>query len=238
MAVVGDDNRNDGDASLNGEMESALLERQKDGILGVASGAFGEHVDALALGLDFLGGALHGGASILGVCAVDEDGAAEGHEPAEEGHMLKLCLCCDGAVFGEHGAEHQDVEFGLVVSNEDCGARGAEDIVLVLDDKVDAGGEAHDDVERASGGPLGNLALATEGEDNGSKDAIDGDDKEREVGGERAGDKGRLGEDGGQHEEGRGDDDVTDEELDEVVEEEDHFMAGWGGRKRNRKRDV
>lgn len=228
VAVVGDNDGNNGNASLDSEVEGALLKRQQDGILGIASSAFGEHVDALFLGLDLLGGALHGGAGILGVCAVNEDGAAERHEPAEEGDMLELSLCRDGAVLGEHGAEHQDIELGLVVSNEDGGAGGAEDVVGVLDDKVDAGSEAHDDVECASRGPLGNLALAADGEDNGGEDAIEGDEEEREVGGERAANKSRLGEDGGQHEEGRGDDDVSDEEPGEVVEEEVHFMVlGW-----------
>lgn len=65
MAVVCDDDGDNRNARLHGEMESTLLERQKRGLLGVAPGALGEHVDALLLGLNLLGGPLHGLTGVL-----------------------------------------------------------------------------------------------------------------------------------------------------------------------------
>lgn len=65
VAVVGDDAGDDGDAGLDGEVKRALLEGQQSGLLCVAAGALGEHVDALALGANLLGGALHGLAGVL-----------------------------------------------------------------------------------------------------------------------------------------------------------------------------
>lgn len=82
MAVVCDNNGHNGHARLYSKVESTLLERQQHRFLCVATRALGEHVDALAFRLDLVGGAVHGGASALTVLAIDEDCAAEGHEPA------------------------------------------------------------------------------------------------------------------------------------------------------------
>lgn len=84
-------------------MESSLLERQQRRLFGVASRSFGEHVDALLLVLDLAGSTLHSFASVLRVLAIDEDGAAEGHEPAEERHALESRLGGHTAVLGKHG---------------------------------------------------------------------------------------------------------------------------------------
>ena len=65
MAVVGDDAGHNGDPGLDGEVKGALLKGQQGGLLGVAASALGEHVDALALGADLVGGALHGAAGVL-----------------------------------------------------------------------------------------------------------------------------------------------------------------------------
>lgn len=214
-------------------MESSLLERQQSRLLGVASRSFGEHVDALLLVLDLAGGTLHSFAGVLRVLAIDEDGAAEGHEPAEERQALESRLGGHTAVLGEHGTEHEDVELGLVVANEDGGARRSKDIVGVVDDEVDAGGEAHDIVEGASGGPLGDLSLTDTCESNRGENSVEGDNEKGDVGGERASHEGSLGEDEGQHEEADGEDKVSCKEVDEVLGEKVHglvLLLSWIGR--------
>lgn len=226
MAVVGDNDGHDGHARLYGQVESALFEGQQHRLLCVASCALGEHVDALALSLDLVGRAVHGRASALAVLAIDEDGAAEAHEPSQKGHALQLSLCRDTAVFGENGAQHEDVQLGLVVSNEDCGAGRAEDVVRVFDDELDTGAVAHGKVKGAGACPLRNLALADEGEHNGGDDTVEGADEERDIGGEDTGHEAGLGDDEGRHIEGDRQGGVAEEEFDEVVEEEDHLFGG------------
>lgn len=222
VAVVCDDDGHNGHAGLHGEVEGALLEGQQHGVLGVAARALGEHVDALLPGLDLLGGAGHGLPGVLGVLAVDEDGAAEAHEPAEEGDVLEVRLGGDAAPLGEHGAEHEDVKLGLVVADEDGGPGGGEDLVRVLDLEDDARGQAHDVVEGASGCPLRDALLADEGEEDGGEDAEDGADEERDVGGEGAGHEAGLGNGEGRHVEEEGDGDVAHEEVDEVADQGRH----------------
>ncbi|KAI6767037.1 hypothetical protein HG531_011397 [Fusarium graminearum] len=161
-------------------MESALLERQQHGLLGVASSTLGEHVDALSLGLDLAGGALH---SITGILA--------------KGDLLERSLGGNTAVLGEHSSQHENVELGLVVADKDSRARGSEDIVRVLNDKLNAGGVEHEVVKGATDSPLRDALLADEGEEDGGKDTVGGDDEERDVGGETAGGKGSLGNDEG-----------------------------------------
>lgn len=76
MAIVGDHDGHNGDASLDGKMKSTLLEGQQHGVFGIAASALGKHVDALLLGLNCLRGTLHGLARIFAVLAIDEDGTA------------------------------------------------------------------------------------------------------------------------------------------------------------------
>lgn len=104
VAIVGNDNRHNRDLSLNSQVERALLEGQQLGLLGVAPGSLGEHVNALLLLLDLVGGAGHSGARVGLASAIDEDGTGQGHEPAEEGGLAQRALGRHGAVLGEHAA--------------------------------------------------------------------------------------------------------------------------------------
>ncbi len=228
VAVVGGDDGHDGDLGLDGEVEGALLEGQQGGLLGVAAGALGEHVDALALGADLVGGAAHGLAGVLAVGAVEEDAAAEGHEPAEEGRLLERGLGGDAAVLGEHAAEHQHVELGLVVADEDGWADGVEVVVGVLNVEGDARGQAHGVLEAAGRGPLRELVEAEEAEDDGGDDAEERAEEQAQVRGQRAGHEGRLGDHGGQHEEEEGEGGVAGEEVPDVGEEGGHFDSEGG----------
>lgn len=112
-----------------------------------------------------------------------------------------------------------------MVANEDSGARRSQDIVGIFDDEVDAGGEAHNIVEGASGGPLGDLSLTDACENNRGEDSVEGDNEKGDVGGERAGHEGRLGEDEGQHEEADGENKVSSQEVDEVLGEKVHGLV-------------
>jgi len=57
------------------------------------------------------------------------------------------------------------------------------------DDEADASGVAHDEVEGAGHGPLGEAVLAEETEEEGGKDAVAGAEEEGQVRGEEAGEE-------------------------------------------------
>lgn len=219
VAVIGDNAGHNWHASLDGKMESTLLEGQQDGVLGVAAGSFRKHVDALALRLNLPGGTGHGIPRIPGVLAIDEDGAAEAHEPAQKGDLLEVRLGRDAAPLGEQGAEHEHVELRLVISDEDSRTGGAEDVFGVVNVKDNARRQGHCVVEGAGGGPLRDALLADEGEDDGGKDAKDGADEQRDVRGQGAGNEAGLGSDEGHHVEEDGDGDVADGDLDGEVDD-------------------
>ena len=217
MAVVGNDNGDNGHAGLDSKVKSSLLEGQQHGILSVAPRALGEHVHALPLGADLIRGAAHGLPGVLAVLAVDEDAPAQGHEPAQKGDLLERPLGRDAAVLGEHGAQHEDVELGLVVADEDGRARGAQDVLGVLDVEDDARGPAHGEVESSRGGPLGDLLVAEEREDDGGEDAVESAYNETHVGGEDAGGEGSLGDDEGDGVHGCGQEGVPYEYVEDIA---------------------
>lgn len=204
MAVVGHDDGHDGHLRLDGKVEGALLEGQQHGLLGIAPCALGEHVHALLPVLHLVGGALHGVAGILGVLAVDEDGAAQRHEPAQERRLLQGGLGRHAAVLGEHAPQHEHVQLRLVVADEDGGADGLQGAVGVNDLEGDAGGGGHHVLEGAAGGPLRDAAVADDAQGDGGEGAIEGGGDEGDVGCQAAGDEAGLGGHGGEGiEEGR-----------------------------------
>lgn len=79
MGVVCDDDGDDGDLGLDGEVEGALFEGEEGWGGGVGAGAFGEDEDGLFGGLHGCYGGCEGGAGGGVVGAVDEDGFGEGH---------------------------------------------------------------------------------------------------------------------------------------------------------------
>lgn len=161
-------------------MKRALLELQQLRPLGITPRALRENKDALPLPAHLARGGLEGGARRSAVRAVDEDGAGEGHEPAEKGQGAQRGLGGDGAVRGEDGGEQEDVELGLVVGDEDGGA-GGEVGGAVEDGEGDAGGEAHGVVEGAGGGVLRDAVVAGEAEGERGEDAVGGAEDEGEV---------------------------------------------------------
>lgn len=220
MAVVCDNAWHNRHAGLNGKMESTLLERQQHGLLGVASSTLWEHINALSLGLDLGGGALHSLAGILAVFAIDKDRAAQGHEPAEEGHLLEGSLCGDTAVLGEHCTEHENIKLGLVVPNENSWSRGAKDIVRVFNDKLNTSGVEHEIPKRATDGPLRDLLLADDGEKDGGENTVGSDDEKSYIRCEATG-----GEGGFRYDEGHG---VEEDDEGGIAEDEVGEDAGEG----------
>ena len=215
MAVVCDNARDDGNTGFDSKVESALLERQQHRLLGVASSTLREHVYTLSLGLDLARSTLHGLASILAVLAIDKDGAAQGHELAEEGHLLERSLGGNTAVLGEHSSQHENIELSLVVADKDSRARGSEDIVRILNDELNTGGVKHEVVKGATDSPLRDALLADEGEEDGGKDTVGRNNEERDVGGESAGGEGGLRNDEGHGVEEDGQSSVAEGEVGE-----------------------
>lgn len=181
MAVVCDNARDDGNTGFDSKVESALLERQQHGLLGVASSTLGEHVYTLSLRLDLARSTLHSLTGIFAVLAIDKDGAAQGHELAEERHLLERSLGGNTTVLGKHSSQHENIELGLVVADKDSRARGSEDIVRILNDELNTGGVKHEVVEGATDSPLRDALLADEGEENGGKDTVGRNNEERDV---------------------------------------------------------
>lgn len=162
-----------------------------------------------------------------GIGAIDEDGAAERHEPAEKGHEAEGAFGGDAAVGGKDGAEEEDVEFGLVVPYQHAGSRGQ--VFLAGDDfEMDARGPGHGVVESAGDDPLADAVFADETEGQGGKDAVGGAEEEAAVGGEKAGVEGGGGDgEVGEGEEGGCQAEVEGEEAEE--DHEDFVQHGCGG---------
>ncbi len=169
-----------------------------------------------------LRGAGEGGAGGDGVGAVDEDGAREGHEPAEEGDPFQGRLGRDGAVGGEDVREQEDVEFGLVVPDYDAGPGGGEVVRAGDDGEADVGRVRHGEGEGPRGEVLGEAVAVGEAEEEGDEDAVGGAEEEGEVGGEDAGREGGAGDEGREGVEGEGEENVGGEEVEGVEEEGVH----------------
>lgn len=95
-----------------------------------------------------------------------------------------------------------------MVTDEDCGARGAEIVVGVLDHEGYAGGQPHHPFEGAGHGPLGDAVVSHDAEEDGYVDAVAGADDEGNVACEETGEEAGDGKDWGEHVEGYGEDDV------------------------------
>lgn len=218
MRVALHHNRHDWHASLHGQMERTLLERQHLRLIGVASRALGEDEDALAVVAHFVGGAVERLDGRLAVGAVDEHGAGEGHEPAQDGHMAQGLLGRDAAVGREDGAQHQHVQLRLVVRDEDGGPRG--EVFVAGDDlELHAGGAAHDPLEAARGGPLRDAAVADQTEDDRGDYPVGSAEKKRAVGCQAASNERGAGDLLTDSEEGQRDDDKRADARGDIREE-------------------
>lgn len=156
------------------------------------------------------------------VRAIDEDGAGERHEPAEKGHEAEGAFGCDAAVRREDSAEEEDVEFGLVVSDQHARPR-AQILPPRNDFETDARRPAHGVVERSGNGPLADAVHADEAEGEGGEDAVGGAEDKASIGGEEAGVEGGGGDgEVGEGEEGAREAEVEGEEADEDHEDRVH----------------
>ena len=156
-------------------------------------GPLGENEHALPVLAHLLRRALERLNRRVPVRAVDEDGPRQRHEPAQKRRFLQARFRGHGAVLREDGREQQDVERGLVVPDQDHGARGE---VLGPGHNLEfhAGGVPHGVVEGAGGGPLADAMVADGAEVEGGEHAEGGAEEEGGVGGEGAGVEGGVGE--------------------------------------------
>ncbi len=136
---------------------------------------------------------------ICRVGSVNKDSARQGHEPSQEGCAPQGLLGRDGAVFWEDIAEHQHVQLGLVIANEDSRPCFVEIVVRILDFKGDAGCQPHHVFEASRSRPLRDSAIADQAQKYGYRDAIASADNERNVGCEKAGKKAGSGDSYGEH---------------------------------------
>lgn len=136
-------------------MKRPLFEIPEFGPASIAAGSLGEDEDALFVRQHFGRGAGESLAGGLAVGAIDEDGAAEGHEPSQKGDAFERGFGGDGTVGWEDAGEEEDVEFGLVVAHDDAGA-GIGEVVFAGDDVARyTGCVAHCEGEGAGGEVLG-----------------------------------------------------------------------------------
>ena len=124
-------------------------------------------------------------------------------------------------------AEEEHVERGLVVADEDGGARAqvrraGEDL------EPGAGEEGHGVLEGAGGGPLGGAVRGEDEEGEGGEDAVGGAEEDGEVGGQQAVEEGgeRVRGEEGEREEEHAEGEVEGEELQEEGEQDVHRGEG------------
>ena len=190
-------------------MESALFEIHERRVAGVAAGAFGEDEYRLTVATHLVGGALEHLHGRVAVAAIDEDGAGQGHELAEERRQLQRPFRRDGAVPGEDLAQEGHVQFGLVVAHDHAGAGlgqpcGALRVGDVESDPAPEGDELGESVARDM---LGRAVEAEWVGDEGVEGAEGGGQEEGEEGCKGSvieGDEWVSGGAGGEEEEGEG----------------------------------
>jgi hypothetical protein len=109
-----------------------------------------------------------------------------------------------------------------MVPDNDHGSGSGQMFPSLDDDEADAGGIAHDEVERAGHSPLGEAMLAEETEEERGEDAVAGAEEERQVGVEKAGQEARErvgGNEEGHDEEGHGEEDAEEEDEEGIVDD-------------------
>ena len=79
MVIVGNNNGNNGNTSLNSHVECSLLERQHVDLLRMTAGAFWEDPDAGLLSVNIFGCLLSRGNSAVSVGSVQENGLTQSH---------------------------------------------------------------------------------------------------------------------------------------------------------------
>lgn len=171
MRIVLGDDRNNRHPRLDRQMERSLLERQQLGLLGVTPRSLGEDEHALSVPAHLLRRTVKRLHRRLAVGPINENRPRQRHEPPQEGDMLQGLLRRDAAVRREDVAQHEHVELGLMVADEDRRPRG--EVLGTLDNvELHAGCIPHNPFETARGGPLRDPAVAKEAKDNGCDYAI------------------------------------------------------------------
>lgn len=171
-------------------MKRALLERAQHGPLGVRAGAFGENKHALPHAPHLVRGGPERFQRVGPVSPVDEDGAREGHVPAQEGHEAQARFGGDGRVGREHDAAQEHVQLGLVVADYDAGGgrllgrgrRREEVFAAGFDFERDSCAQLHRECKGPRCQVLGESVPPDKAEEQRDEDPVDSACEEREVG--------------------------------------------------------
>lgn len=214
VRVVGHDDGDDGHLRLDREVERAFLERQQVWLRRVRPRALGEDEDALLLAPHVCGRAVEGGARGGAVRAVDEDGFGEGHEPAQNRYPLQTLLSRDAAPAREDAADHQDVEFRLMIRHKHrrphlqrllAPSPSPLHPAPLRNLKRNLRRRPHKPLEHAAHRPLAQPPIARSAQRNRRHHAVGRRDHQREPGGQDAGVEGGAVRERGGGREGEGD---------------------------------
>ena len=189
-------------------MKSPFLKRSHFRSICIAPRAFWEDENALPLLLHLRSRLIKRRMRRGGIGAIDKDGARERHEPAQERNEAQGAFGRDAAVRGEDGPQKEDVEFGLVISDEHAGSR-VEELLPRDDFEIYACRPGHGVLEGSRDGPLADAVLADEAQGEGGEDAVCGAEDEAAVRGKEAGVEGG----GGDGEVGEGEESACEAEV-------------------------
>lgn len=121
-----------------------------------------------------------------------------------------------------------------MISNEDGGSGLVKIAVGVDDFEGNAGDSGHDVLEASSGGPLSDLSVAEEAQDDGCEDAIESSQKKRDIGGQTSGREACFRRHWGQGVEREGKGSVASQEVTQIGEKRHFQPVGRSGRSRRR----
>lgn len=105
-------------------------------------------------------------------------------EPAQNRPILQTALRSNTTPFGEHGAQHEHIQFRLMVSHQHRGPCLSQGVGLIVHGKPDSREEQHAPFEGSGGGVLAETATAPKTEEGRGDGAIGCAEKEGAEGGD------------------------------------------------------
>lgn len=146
-------------------MESSLFKRQQLWLVRIAPRPLREDKYTLPMIPHLLRRTIKRLNSRLPIRPVNKNSPRQRHEPPQEWNLSQRLLGRDTAVWREDSAQHEHVEFGLVISDEH-GWPGGEVLGALDDVEPYTGRKPHHPFEAACCGPLGDAAVAYQSQDN------------------------------------------------------------------------
>ena len=161
-------------------MKGPLLKRSHFRSICIAPRAFWEDENALPLLLHLRSRLVKRRMRRGGIRAIDKDGARERHKPAQERNEAQGPFGRDAAIRREDRPQEEDVEFRLVVSDEDAGSC-VEEFLPRDDVEMYACHPGHGVLKGSRDGPLADAVFADEAQGEGGEDAVGGAEDEAAV---------------------------------------------------------